>query len=275
MIDERHARQSFLGKNSEEVLMNSTVGIVGVGGGGSHIAQQLAHIGVGHIKIFDPDKFEPSNLNRTVGSRWLHQFLRWQKTTIAKWMIKCITPFCKVDTFNDKWQSHSHELRDCDVVIGCVDKYKERRELETSCRRFLIPYIDIGMDVSAYDKEFIISGQVILSFPGDSCMRCVGFLNDEIIAEEEARYGEAGAKPQVIWPNGLLASSAIGICIRLLTPWRQHLDQHDSIYLVYDGDRGTMIPSSNLKREPLGNCKHHNVSMRHDPTWVGIPKDFH
>src|ERR1700730_12183464 len=41
----------------------------------------------------------------------------------------------------------SGTLRRCDVIFGCVDSYRERDELERFMRRFLIPYIDIGMDV--------------------------------------------------------------------------------------------------------------------------------
>ena len=44
-------RQSFLGANSETVLGRSKAALVGLGGGGSHIAQQLAHIGLGHFLV--------------------------------------------------------------------------------------------------------------------------------------------------------------------------------------------------------------------------------
>ena len=39
-------RQSFLGADAEIVLRRSKAALVGLGGGGSHIAQQLAHIGL-------------------------------------------------------------------------------------------------------------------------------------------------------------------------------------------------------------------------------------
>lgn len=63
------ARQSFLGDKSDEILHRTRVGIVGLGGGGSHIAQQLAHVGIGNILLLDEDRIEDTNLNRLVGGR--------------------------------------------------------------------------------------------------------------------------------------------------------------------------------------------------------------
>ena len=61
------SRQSFLGKESQALFRNTRVGIIGLGGGGSHIAQQSAHIGFGKFAIFDPDFTDFPNLNRTGG----------------------------------------------------------------------------------------------------------------------------------------------------------------------------------------------------------------
>ena len=52
------SRQSFLGQDSELILANTRAAIVGAGGGGSHIAQQLAHLGVGHIRLIDPQEID-------------------------------------------------------------------------------------------------------------------------------------------------------------------------------------------------------------------------
>ena len=44
-MSERFSSQSFLGAEAGHVFESAIVGIVGLGGGGSHIAQQLAHVG--------------------------------------------------------------------------------------------------------------------------------------------------------------------------------------------------------------------------------------
>jgi molybdopterin-synthase adenylyltransferase len=106
------------------------------------------------------------------------------------------------------------------VAMGAVDSFRERDELERFARRFLIPYVDVGMDVVALrDGGFLISGQVILSLRDSPCLHCCHFITDERLQREAERYGAAGGRPQVVWPNGVLASTAVGFAVELLTPW--------------------------------------------------------
>jgi molybdopterin-synthase adenylyltransferase len=59
------------GKEGHDKLSSLTVAIVGTGGTGSIIAQQLAHLGVNKFYLVDPDFLEESNLNRVVGTTHL------------------------------------------------------------------------------------------------------------------------------------------------------------------------------------------------------------
>ncbi len=47
-------------------LKNLRVGVAGLGGMGSNIAEILVRLGVGHLKLADPDTIDTSNLNRQV-----------------------------------------------------------------------------------------------------------------------------------------------------------------------------------------------------------------
>lgn len=251
-MDERFSRQSFLGATSDRILEKAGVAVIGLGGGGSHIAQQLAHIGVGDFLLIDPDVIEESNLNRLVGGTREDVEHRRLKTTIAERTIRNINPEARIVSFQRDWKEVGEHLRDRDVIFGCVDTFRDRRELEIAARRTLIPYIDIGMDVHEENGAFRISGQVILSLPGQPCMRCLGFLTEDKLARESARYGSVGAKPQVVWPNGILASFAVGIFMQLLTPW--HDSPSQTIYLDYDGNDLTVEKCHRLKELPLIHC---------------------
>ena len=66
MKSERFARQSFLGEAGQAVIERCVVGLVGLGGAGSHIVQQLAHVGFLNYVLYDADFASESNLNRTV-----------------------------------------------------------------------------------------------------------------------------------------------------------------------------------------------------------------
>lgn len=239
-MSERVSRQSFLGATSDEVLRTTTVGLVGLCGGGSHIAQQSAHVGVGRYRLFDPQRIEGTNLNRLVGATALDVDQQTLKTDIVKRLILSIRPRADVRAYPTLWQSAGDALRECDVIFGCVDSFAARNELERQARRYLTPYIDIGMDVHSDGAAFAISGQVFLSLPGGPCLRCAGILTDARLAQEAADYGAAGSRQQVVWPNGVLASTAIGLFMRVVTPWTTSAP---APLLEYDGNRGTVAVS--------------------------------
>ncbi len=193
----RFDRQRFLGPRSDCVLGATRIGVAGVGGGGSHIVQQGARVGIGEFCVFDPD----------------HRF-------------------------------------------------DEREELEAYCRRFLIPYIDVGMDVHAVGDQFAVSGQVILSLPGGPCMKCMHFIDG--YNDEKPAYLDAGARPQVIWPIGVLASTAVGLFMQLLTPWSA---QQLVPYLEYDGNSHQIRRSKQLDFIEE-TCSHHPEEAVGDPFWT-------
>jgi len=262
----RYSRQSFLGPNSKEMISRTTVAVVGLGGGGSHVVQQLAHIGFQRYVVYDDDIVEDSNLNRLVGATSLDAIAETPKLHIAKTVIYALQPNAAVRGFACRWQEKPEPLRECQIVFGCVDSYKGRHELEIACRRYLMHYIDIGMDVHG-DEPPVIGGQVILSSPGSLCMRCVGFLTDEKLAEEASRYG-AGSRPQVIWPNGVLASTAVGLAVDLITGWTRR--ERGYVYLVYDGNQATLKESFTLRNIKIAACKHFAEDDVGDPVLIDL-----
>jgi len=261
----RNARQSFLGAMSEQIIASATVGIVGLGGGGSHIAQQLAHVGFQNYVIFDADVIENSNLNRLIGGTVIDVDRKYTKVQIAKRLILGLQPDAQITTVLSRWQDHPEELRACDIVFGCVDGFSERRELETATRRYLIPLIDIGMDVQPVvaSQPPRVGGQVILTMPGDLCMTCVGFLNENALAKEASKYGSAGDHPQVVWSNGVLASTAVGIAVDLFTDFTRKL--RSFVYLSYDGNACTLAPHVRTNHLNGATCNHFPLDSVGDP----------
>jgi molybdopterin-synthase adenylyltransferase len=258
----RHIRQSFLGQNSAELLRSATIGIVGLGGGGSHVAQQLAHVGIGRMLLFDPDKVELSNLNRLVGGTTADVEARTEKVGIARRLFLGVNPSAEVHTYSVQWQLAADALREADVVVSCVDSYAARQDLEVSTRRFLTPLIDIGMDVHLIDEQPHMTGQVILSLPGGPCFRCLGFLTDESLRQEAELYGAAGGRPQVVWANGVLASLAVGLVVELLTGWQRRSFRAE--YLHFDANQHAVTRSPRLEYAPK-NCSHFPADFVGEP----------
>lgn len=264
MTDSDFSRQSFLGPHAQQKFEQATVGIVGLGGGGSHVAQQLAHVGFMRYELFDPDVVEHSNLNRMIGATQADAKRKRLKVDIAKRLIKGLRPKAQVGGNVARWQKIPETVRGCDLIFGCVDGFQGRDELERICRRYFIPYIDIGMDVhQAEGCPPRMAGQVILSLPGSPCMKCMGFLTDEKLSQEGEKYGDAGVNPQVVWPNGVLASTAVGIAVDLLSNWTGQY--RGPIYLSYIGNDFTISPHVRLRYLPSEPCSHYPTSAVGDP----------
>ena len=269
MSNDRFSRQSFLGDGSQEIIGRTVVGVTGLGGGGSHIVQQLAHIGFLRYRNYDGDVAEDSNLNRLIGATEMDPARKTPKIEIAERVIKGVRGNAVVESYSCRWQEQPEPLRGCDLIFGCVDGFSERRELEALSRRYLIPLIDIGMDVHCVEGEPPrMGGQVILSMPGGPCMFCLRFLNERVLAQEAERYGNAGSRPQVVWPNGVLASTAVGIAIDLLTDWTRSL--RDVVYLEYDGNKGTVKPHVRLEYLERKPCLHYPPDQVGDPILAGL-----
>ncbi|HXN51417.1 MAG TPA: ThiF family adenylyltransferase [Candidatus Acidoferrum sp.] len=260
----RFDRQSFLGADSESRLYGATLGLVGLGGGGSHIAQQTGHLGIGGYVVVDPDHITETNTNRLIGGTLADLETVTTKVAIAKRLIRALQEQPRIIPVHDTWHNATGELKRCDIIVGALDSFKEREQLERFARRHLIPYIDIGMDVHDLgNKNYLIGGQVILSMPGKACLRCCGLLTEERLALEANKYGAAGSRPQVVWSNGALASAAVGLIAQLLTPWFK--EPPEFAYLDYDGNRGTLIPNDRMELLRNKVCQHHPSEETGDP----------
>jgi ThiF family len=260
---DRYSRQSFLGPDSQGFIEDARIGVAGLGGGGSHIIQQLAHIGFKNYVPCDTDHVEDTNLNRLVGGTVRDHREKRLKIDVATRIIRKLQPDAIVDSKPGTWEDKIAALRTCDIIVGCLDGYLARRDLEAFCRGRLIPLVDIGMDVHRRaEGGHEIYGQVILSMPGCSCFRCMGFITDEKLAEEGRAYGEAGARPQVVWPNGALASAAVGIIMDLLTNWAGRATA--PIYLEYRGSAHSITRSGVSDALVSMGCPHFALSQTGD-----------
>lgn len=255
--DRDFSRQSFLGASSEHDLANTRVAIVGLGGGGSHVAQQLAHLGVGTFRLIDPDEIEASNLNRLVGATQDDVETSLSKVDILRRTILAIRPRSNVIVEKETWQRADRLLKDAHVIFGCIDGYGQRDFLEIAARRYGIPYIDIGMDVTlTSDDTYAVAGQVIVSRPGQPCMRCLGFLTPQRLGQEENDYGDAGINPQVVWTNGTLASLAVGEFVKMISPWFPTNEPY--VWLELDGNSQTVTKSRQPQYTTIPVvCPHH------------------
>ncbi len=66
MLHQFSRNELAIGKEGLDIMKNSTVAVLGVGGVGSFAAEALARSGVGRIVLVDKDDVDITNVNRQV-----------------------------------------------------------------------------------------------------------------------------------------------------------------------------------------------------------------
>jgi molybdopterin/thiamine biosynthesis adenylyltransferase len=259
-----NSRLAYLGGGLQR-LRRSTVSVVGAGGGGSHLIQQLAHVAVGTLPVIDADIVEGSNVNRVVCSNYgvvgrhkalvLADRLRGLGGQIVPVLARAESPKGRA------WIERS------DLVLGAVDGVRARHNIEAICRAALVPYIDIGLKVCLGDDGEVIGigGQVFVSQPGRACMHCVSIVTEEGMLRDREEYAVGDPDQQVVSLNGLLASQAVDTAISLLTAFAPHFPPR--LLVRYDGLLHRMLPDPDAERV---TCPHYPLS---ETGWgVVLPK---
>lgn len=173
------------GEDIQRLLARLHIGIVGLGGTGSAVLEQLVRLGVGAVSIYDAESFESSNVNRVYGSSADHE--GQSKTAIAQRLVEHINIGTKliVHPSHIDRESMAKSLRDCEVVFGCTDKQSPRGILVRLALRYAIPVIDLGVKVDSTDGQLRgVYGRVTVLMPGEACLFCQQRIDSEIIRLE-------------------------------------------------------------------------------------------
>lgn len=150
-------------------LKNSRVGILGVGGVGSHVAISLARMGVGEIKILDFDIVERSNLNRQV--LFEENDIGNSKVEVAKKRLESINPYIKVEAINKVIQNVDDIIdfgKDIDLLMLCADepRYKIDRYTNRAIHILKIPLITASYASTVVNYRTVIPGKT-------PCLECL------------------------------------------------------------------------------------------------------
>ena len=192
------------GLKGQKILSQLTIGIVGVGGTGSAVAEQLAREGIRKFVIIDHDKFSKSNKTRVYGS--YADTKNKPKVEIIKNNIQRIEPNSSVKDISENVISQKvlNQLKNCDVVFSCTDRHAPRSVLNELAHQFFIPVIDLGVGIDAKNEK--IEGgsvRVSLSSPSLPCLYCTGVINSEQILAESLDKKELESRQKEGYIKGL------------------------------------------------------------------------
>lgn len=142
ILPERYVRNfSLISMKDQHKLLCSKVFVVGLGGLGGHVVEQLARLGVGTIVGADGDFFEPTNLNRQLNATF--ESLGEKKAKRAERRLRCVNPtinFIGVDHFlrGDALIDYAKHV---DIVVDCLGGLDTRLDLQQAASVCNIPMV--------------------------------------------------------------------------------------------------------------------------------------
>ena len=158
------------GGEIQQVLGNLRVAVVGCGGTGSAVIEQLVRLGARHLQLFDPDTLTAGNVTRVYGSYLA--CVGEPKVSLSAANVSRIAPDAEVTTAQAKitLESAARLLLDADVVFGCTDDNAGRLVLSRIASYLLTPVIDCGVLLSSGPGGQLvgIDGRVTVLAPGCS-----------------------------------------------------------------------------------------------------------
>jgi len=122
-------------------LLRSSVAVIGCGGLGGYVIEELARLGIGAITAIDPDVFEEHNLNRQLLAT--HANLGEYKVTAAARRVSEINPAVALVAHRTAFGTGNGRelLGGATVVVDALDNITTRLELAAVCRELGIPLV--------------------------------------------------------------------------------------------------------------------------------------
>ncbi|HOW53022.1 MAG TPA: HesA/MoeB/ThiF family protein [Syntrophorhabdaceae bacterium] len=142
LLPARYAKnREMIGIAQQRRLFDGTVAVVGCGGLGGYVIEELARLGVGTIKAIDPDVFEEHNLNRQVTCTL--SSLGRAKVEAARDRVAAINPACEVFSLQTALTTENAPvlLGGADVAVDGLDSIPARLELADACTRLRTPLV--------------------------------------------------------------------------------------------------------------------------------------
>lgn len=179
------------------------VGVVGAGGTGSAVCEQLVRLGVRHLRVFDPDVLTASNITRVYGSTPAD--IGRPKVDVVRDHLQKIAPDldCVAFASSITFEMTAHELIPCDVIFGCTDDNAGRLVLSRFMTFMLTTVIDLGVLLSSDTSGTLIGidGRITVLTPGAACLICRNRIDLRRAAaemhtpEERLRLADEGYAP--------------------------------------------------------------------------------
>jgi len=169
--DSRYSRQVLfkpIGEDGQKKLVDSSAVIIGCGGLGSVLANNLARAGIGRLRLIDKDILEESNLQRQLLFDTEDVKNKSPKVMAAHKRLIEINPDINIEAIYEKADENNIDglIDGYDLVLDGTDNFSTRYIINRACIEKEIPFI--------YGAVAASFGMVCNVIPGEGpCLRCL------------------------------------------------------------------------------------------------------
>jgi len=259
-------QEALFGIDGQRMIEATHVAVVGVGGIGTHVVQQLALLGTHEFTLVEPEELAPTNRNRYVGHRHDDPIPGTPKLVIAERLIKSVNPEAVVHPlpFPVEAGPVGEALERVKVIFGCLDHEAPRFHLNGLAAKYRTPLIDSATEILP-GEPLRYGGRVFVGWERPGCLICCDVLDMEEVnaqlssPEEQANrrrvYGVeadalAGSGPSVVSLNGTVASIAVTEFMVAITGLRSPIR-----LTTYYADQGKFTRSIDQPRPGCYTCE--------------------
>ena len=249
------------GRSVQNTLSDLTIGIVGCGGTGSAVAEQLVRLGVRTFVLMDPDSLSDTNVTRVYGS--IPSDVGKPKVDVAVRHIQSIAPDARCEPVQAMLNvaAAARRLVRCDLVFGCSDDNAGRLVLSRLPTYMLMPVIDCGVLLSSSEDDQLIGidGRVTVVAPEQACLLCRGRIDlaraaAELLTPEErtrlANEGYApalgGVEPAVIAFTTIVAATSVTELLERLIGYGPTPRPSEVLLRLHEREMSTNLASSRI-----------------------------
>ena len=213
-----------LGPDLQRALSDLRVTIVGCGGTGSAVAEQIIRLGIRNLHLIDVDTLSESNLSRVYGSAPAD--IGQPKAGVLARHLRRIAPTAEVTTTTAMLTTEppARQAAASDLIFGCTDDNAGRLVLSRLATYYMTAVFDCGVLISNAGTGGMtgVDGRVTVMTPGQACLVCRDRIDlrragGELMAPAERNRlaaegyapGLPGIEPAVVPFTTLVAALAV------------------------------------------------------------------
>jgi molybdopterin/thiamine biosynthesis adenylyltransferase len=246
------------GCNPVEKLRSITV--VGAGNIGSHLLPLLGRMLVGcsaTVNIVDHGSYDEAR--NLIAQAITPSDLGQPKADVATRRLREINPVLHVNSIVERVENVPMGLLRADVIIGCLDSRRARRDVSRIASRLGVPFVDAGVQADG------LLARIHVFMPGEDCP-CVECAWDEASRlTEEASFSCDGSEVQPAPTNaparlGALAAAMLALEVgKIISGDWEHVASNREVLIDAKSHRHFV---SRLVRNPACRWDHRTFQLR-------------